>query len=80
MAEGLTTFLGGKGNAWCDKGCAVTIIMPMVEEAGWGAIRLEVQVYSLSGLIALRKIMKKEVEAANVTGQQVRTRKHRASS
>jgi len=34
----------------------------------------------LSGLIKLRKVMKKRVEAANLMGQPVRTRKPVASS
>ncbi len=80
LANGLTTFLEEQGQAWHVKRCTVTIIKPETDEGGWGAIRLEVAVYSLSGLIKLRKIMKKHVAATSVEGQSVRTRKPVASS
>ena len=80
LADGLAAFLKGQGPSWAVKGCTVAIIKPEADENYWGAIRLDVAVYSLSGLIKLRKFMKKRVEAANIEGQPVRTRKPVASS
>ena len=80
LADGLAAFLNDQGPSWAVKSCAVAIIKPEAEEKYWGAIRLDVAVYSLSALIKLRKGMKKRVEAANLMGQPVRTRKPVASS
>ena len=80
MAEGLDIFLREKGQTWNTKSCTAAFIYPTTKEGGWGAVRVEIAVNSLSGLIKLRKVMKKHVEAAVVGGNSVRTRKHTASS
>jgi len=59
MGDGLSTFLGKNDPAWRARRCTVTVIKPEANEAYWGAIRLDVAVYSVSGLIRLRKVMKK---------------------
>jgi hypothetical protein len=80
MADGLTAFLGKNDPAWSSRGCTVTVIKPEANEAYWGAIRLDVAVYSVSGLIRLRKVMKKQVEMAGTAGQAILTRKPVAAS
>ena len=76
----MATFLEKQGPAWDLKICNVTNIKPSIEESGWGAIRIDISVYSLSALIRLRKVVKAQVAASRIEQQQVRTTKPMAKS
>ena len=76
----MAAFLEKNNLAWRAKSCTVAIIKPEVEESWWGALRIEIKVGSVSGLIRLRKVVKKQVEAAYIAKQQIRTRKPVSSS
>ena len=80
LAEGLAAFLQQKGPSWDLKVCNVTNIEPVPNEGNWGAIRIDIAVYSLSALIGLRKTVKAQVAASRIEQQQVRTTKPMAKS
>ncbi len=75
MADGLDAFLKNQSAEWLDKNSSFSILSPDLDEGGWGAIRLEVVVYSISGLIALRKIMKAQLETKSGFKRGIRTTK-----
>lgn len=75
MADGLAAFLKNQSAEWLDKDCSFSIINPDLDDGGWGAIRLEVVVYSISGLITLRKIMKAQLETKSGFKRGIRTTK-----
>ena len=70
----MTAFLERNDLAWREKSCNIAIIQPEKNEAGWGALRIEIKVGSVSGLIRLRKVFKKQVEVAGLPTQSVWTR------
>ena len=80
LADGVAAFLEKNDQVWRTKSCTVSVIKPVADEAGWGAIRLEIRVISVSGLIRLRKVVKKQVEAVNLPTHSLRTRKPVATS
>ena len=76
----MAAFLEKNNLAWRAKSCTVAVIKPEPDEAGWGALRIEIKVGSVSGLIRLRKVVKKQVEAVKLPSHSLRTRKPVATS